>query len=64
MSGLSFGYRARAYRHTPQGRELAEIDLFEVSVVTHPLQHGARVHFLSAPSNAGREPSGSLGFAA
>ena len=64
VSGLSFGYRARAYRHTPQGRELAEIDLFEVSVVTHPLQHGARVHFLSAPSNAGREPSGSLGFAA
>ena len=36
VSGLSFGYRARAYR----------------------------VHFLSAPSNAGREPSGSLGFAA
>lgn len=53
VSGLSFGYRARAYRHTPQGRELAEIDLFEVSVVTHPLQHGARVHFLSAPSSAG-----------
>lgn len=44
VSGLSFGYRARAFRHTPRGRELAEIDLFEVSVVTHPLQHGARVH--------------------
>ena len=46
VSGLSFGYRARGFRHTPQGRELAAIDLFEVSVVTHPLQHGARVHFL------------------
>lgn len=44
VSGLSFGYRARRYRHTPQGRELAEIELFEVSVVTHPLQHDARVH--------------------
>lgn len=46
VSGLSFGYRARAYRLTPQGRELAEIELFEVSVVTHPLQDGARVHLI------------------
>ncbi|WP_417321307.1 HK97 family phage prohead protease [Erythrobacter aureus] len=45
VNGLSFGYRARAYRQTPQGRELADIELFEVSVVTHPLQDGARVHF-------------------
>lgn len=45
ISGLSFGYRARAYRHTAAGRELAEIELFEVSVVTHPLQHTARIHF-------------------
>ena len=47
VSGLSFGYRARSYRHTPQGRELADIELFEVSVVTHPLQHDARVHLTS-----------------
>ena len=46
VSGLSFGYRARRYRHTPQGRVLAEIELFEVSVVSHPMQPGARVHFL------------------
>ena len=39
------GYRARRFRQTPGGRELAEIDLFEVSVVTHPLQHAARIHF-------------------
>ena len=44
VSGLSFGYRARRFRHTPQGRELADIELFEVSVVTHPLQDEARIH--------------------
>ena len=47
VSGLSFGYRARGYRRTPQGRELADIELFEVSVVTHPLQQEARVHFVT-----------------
>ncbi|MEM1050974.1 MAG: HK97 family phage prohead protease [Pseudomonadota bacterium] len=47
VSGLSFGYRARRAHHSNAGRELAEIDLFEVSLVTHPLQHGARVHFIS-----------------
>lgn len=46
-NGLSFGYRARGYRRSPQGRVLEDIDLFEVSLVTHPLQHGARVHFVS-----------------
>lgn len=46
VSGLSFGYRARVFRQTPQGRELADIELFEVSVVTHPLQPEARVHFV------------------
>ena len=45
VDGLSFGYRARAYRTAEGGRELADVDLFEVSVVTHPLQHDARVHF-------------------
>ena len=45
VSGLSFGYRARGYRHSAAGRELTEIELFEVSVVTHPLQHAARIHF-------------------
>jgi len=44
ISGLSFGYRARAYRRLPKGRLLEDIDLIEVSLVNHPLQHGARVH--------------------
>ena len=47
VSGLSFGYRAREARHSHAGRELLGIDLFEVSLVTHPLQHGARVHFIA-----------------
>ncbi|WP_375290841.1 HK97 family phage prohead protease [Qipengyuania sp.] len=46
VSGLSFGYRARDYRMTPKGRELAEVELIEISLVTHPLQYSARVHFI------------------
>lgn len=47
VSGLSFGYRAREARHSDAGRELIGIDLFEVSLVTHPLQYGARVHLVA-----------------
>ncbi|MEM9501964.1 MAG: HK97 family phage prohead protease [Pseudomonadota bacterium] len=47
VTGLSFGYRARDSRKDENGRELLGIDLFEVSLVTHPLQHGARVHLVS-----------------
>jgi hypothetical protein len=46
VSGLSFGFRARTTRKSEQGRELLEIELFEISLVTHPLQHGARVHLV------------------
>ena len=46
VTGLSFGYRARQTRNTEAGRELLSIELFEVSLVTHPLQHGARVHLV------------------
>ena len=46
INGLSFGFRTRAARQSAAGRELLEIDLFEVSLVTHPLQHGARVHLV------------------
>lgn len=47
VSGLSFGYRTREAHIFETGRELTAIDLFEVSLVTHPLQYGARVHFLA-----------------
>lgn len=47
VTGLSFGYRARAFTRDAAGRELTEIDLFEVSLVTHPMQHAARVHLIA-----------------
>jgi len=46
VNGLSFGYRARGYRMERGGRILTDIDLFEISLVTHPLQHTARVHLV------------------
>lgn len=46
VSGLSFGYRARGYRRVPGGRVLEDIELLEISLVTHPLQPGARVHMV------------------
>ena len=45
-NGLSFGYRARGYRRVPGGRLLEDIELIEVSLVTHPLQPLARVHLV------------------
>ena len=47
VSGLSFGYRATQARRSRHGRELLAVDLLEISLVTHPLQHGARVHFVA-----------------
>jgi HK97 family phage prohead protease len=47
VSGLSFGYRAIASERTSEGRELLDVELFEVSLVTHPMQHGARVHLIA-----------------
>jgi HK97 family phage prohead protease len=44
VTGLSFGYRTREHRRDERGRDLHGVDLFEVSLVTHPMQHGARVH--------------------
>lgn len=46
VNGLSFGFRARTARQSPAGRELIEVDLFEVSLVTHPLHPMARVHLI------------------
>ncbi len=47
INGLSFGYRARRYRMADAGRVLEDIELLEVSLVSHPLQHAARVHLVS-----------------
>ncbi len=47
VTGLSFGYRARQFARDANGRDLSAVDLIEVSLVTHPMQHGARVHLLA-----------------
>jgi len=47
VTGLSFGYRVRAARGDGIGRELTDLLLIEVSLVTHPMQTGARVHLIS-----------------
>jgi HK97 family phage prohead protease len=51
VTGLSFGYRARSARPIAlpgarTGRELAAVDIFEVSLVTDPMQPAARVHLV------------------
>ncbi len=56
VSGLSFGYRARESRPDPGGRELLDVDLYEVSLVSHPMQHGARVHLIDGGADAGVPP--------
>lgn len=46
LDGLSFGYRVREARGGGAGlgpRELLALELVEVSLVTHPMQDGARV---------------------
>jgi len=48
VHGLSFGYRVREVRSAGGLRELIELDLVEVSLVTHPMQAAARVHALEA----------------
>jgi uncharacterized protein len=47
VNGLSFGFRTRAARQSEAGRELLEVELFEVSLVTHPLHPLARVHLIN-----------------
>jgi HK97 family phage prohead protease len=42
VSGLSFGYRVRGSREGAN-RELTDLELVEVSLVTFPMQPGARV---------------------
>lgn len=46
-TGLSFGYRAHRFRPDGTGRELLDVELFEISLVTSPMQHGARVHLVA-----------------
>jgi HK97 family phage prohead protease len=45
VAGLSFGYRVRQAR-PGAARELTDLDLLEISLVTEPMQSKARVHAL------------------
>ncbi len=47
VSGLSFGYRVREARGEAP-RELTDLDLVEVSLVTFPMQPRARVHAVAS----------------
>lgn len=46
VNGLSFGYRVLQGRALPDGRELNDLDIIEVSLVTRPMQPLARVHYV------------------
>jgi len=49
VDGLSIGFRTRHFRPLPGGgRELIELDLWEVSIVTFPMLAGARLSVLGA----------------
>ncbi|MCY1670808.1 HK97 family phage prohead protease [Novosphingobium sp. SL115] len=52
VDGLSFGYRVKQGRALPDGRELHDLDIMEVSLVTRPMQPLARVHYVE---NAGAD---------
>jgi HK97 family phage prohead protease len=53
LDGLSIGFRTRrARRDREGGRELLEVDLHEISLVTFPLLPGARARVPPAPSDA------------
>ena len=45
VDGLSIGFIPVVQHRTARGRVLSEIDLLEVSIVTHPMQPQARLTF-------------------
>jgi hypothetical protein len=57
VGGLSFGYRVRdSSGEAP--RELKDLDLVEVSLVTFPMQPKARVHAVEAQTPSHSSPPG------
>jgi HK97 family phage prohead protease len=47
VNGLSIGYRTQRSRASGQGRELLEIDLWEISIVAFPMLPTARIDTLT-----------------
>ena len=58
VAGLSFGYKVRRASGTAP-RELTEVDLVEISLVTVPMQPKARVHALEDQTPSQSRPPGS-----
>lgn len=54
VGGLSFGYKVRGKRHG-RARELTDLDLVEVSLVTFPMQPAARVHAVEGGASPDRK---------
>ncbi|MBL8545626.1 MAG: HK97 family phage prohead protease [Hyphomonadaceae bacterium] len=52
VDGLSIGFVPLVQHRTPGGRVLSEIDLLEVSIVTHPMQPQARLNLARHLSRA------------
>ena len=53
LSGLSIGYRVRRNRaRVPTGRDLIELDLWEVSIVAFPMLRDARLTVTQSPPTA------------
>lgn len=52
LAGLSIGYRAVAARRRGGVRELAALDLVEVSLVAAPMQPAAKVHLVAEHGTA------------
>ena len=53
IDGLSIGFRTKRFSgRTPHGRELIELDLWEVSIVTFPMLPQARLRLLPQPAIA------------
>jgi HK97 family phage prohead protease len=51
LSGLSIGYRPVRARKIASGRELLELDLWEVSVVAFPMLRAARITQIGEPTS-------------
>lgn len=49
MSGLSIGYKPSRFRRQKNGRDLLELDLWEVSIVAFPMLRAARITQIGEP---------------
>jgi len=54
LNGLSIGFRTVRARRIPGGRELQQVDLWEISVVTFPLLAGSTVTRIGACTDLAR----------